>query len=591
MVEKSGAKLVSEMAGTTKIFGRDDKLAVVFSGKRASSKKGLVVLPDISETEVTPKQSALMRGFVDQESGYVKHSDLGEIDRLSEVNPLKAAVLKGIEDVRITQKRQQEYMGSRRNLSELLNSTAKSFKKNFKADEDADWKESLPFAISLLGRDLPGIDADLDGIREKLPEETVKKFDDFRSKIQTSSSFEESLEIASELIDTPDEESESEDSKGEGDNDDAESERGKEAYEKMTKMNSEEINKLELSTADNYGKEIYDIDEFIYASDAYGITPHEKIKCEDAIGAINNFKRISSSDYQTAVTGKISSVVMVAKKKLEYLLFSKIDRNWLSAQPEGRLDNKRVASVPTGNRLVFKTRAPRKEVDTAVMVLVDLSGSMHGRKVEVAQQCALVFSECLNKCGVNFSICGFNDPHEGYYFKNVDDVHPYHRAELGASKCEDMCRSRGGENSIRSNMSYDYSLGKTRRYHAGHLYVYKSFQDKYIQVRKSILAMEHHCGGNNYDCSALHHSYHMLKKQQERKKVMFVLSDGQPSSWSEAYHPTEEKIKEIEADKSVILMGIGILHNTAEMYKNHTVVKSVDDLGNRCFETLAAQLS
>jgi len=40
MVEKSGAKLVSEMAGTTKIFGRDDKLAVVFSGKRASSKKG-----------------------------------------------------------------------------------------------------------------------------------------------------------------------------------------------------------------------------------------------------------------------------------------------------------------------------------------------------------------------------------------------------------------------------------------------------------------------------------------------------------------------------------------------------------------------
>jgi hypothetical protein len=585
----SGARLVEEMSGTTRIFGRDQKVSVVFSGKKASSKSGLVILPDITNSMITPKQSSLMRGFVDQESGYIKHSNLKRIDSMAEANPMKAAALRGIEDSRVCRLRMGEYMGSKFNMTELVDSTAKSFRKNFDASNYENWKNTLPFAFSLLGRELKGIEADLSGIEDKLPKETMEVFRKYEERIKTTTSFEESLALVEEIL-GPEDSKEPEPKPEEGDGDeDSESRRESEgAYNDMQNATADQIEQLKLSIKENHGKDVYEIDPHFYASDAYNITNIAPPRNSAEEKVIWEMATISHSAYRSAVTGEIAKTVGAARKKLEYLLFSKIDRAWNTAQPEGRLDSKRIASVPTGNSLVFKTKAPRKEVDTAVMVLVDLSGSMQGTKARIAQECSLVFGECLNMCQVNFSIYAFNTIGHGYQFDSEQDLHPIHRAALSPNGLKSVMKYKG-ERSSDSNLLHLVEH-QCRRWHGEHIYVYKRFKDKFLQVRRSVLAMTKHTGGSNYDCAGLHHAYHELRKQPERKKVMFVLSDGQPASICESYEPTMQKIIEIEADRDIILYGIGIQHNTAEMYKNAVVVNNVSDLGQKCFETLAKQV-
>ena len=579
----TGAKLVDEMGGTTKVFGRDSKLSVVFAGKKASSHKGIVTLPDISSKEITSRQASLMRGFVDQQSGYVKYSDLQRIDDIGVNNPLKSAILRGIEDARITRLRVGEYMGSKYNMGELVNSTARAFKKKFDPEKYAENpKSAVPFAISLLGRNFDSMSLDdLDGVREKLPKEALETFDKYAEEIQNSGSFDESLRIADKIMEDKGEED------GEGETellvegDSVEDDVGEE-LQGLERMEIEEEIAADLSKSPL--PDVFEIDERIYASDAYGFTNINKYICPDAKSSIKLMRSVSAGEYKKAITGSTARLIAATRKKLEYLLFSKIDRNWNRAQPEGRLDNKRVASIPTGNDLVFKTRAPRKEVDTAVSLIVDMSGSMYGSKAIIAQECVLIMSECLNKCGVNFQVMGFDDPHDGYPVSSESDILPRHLAGL-----QQNWRSITNNNLLetRELVRHGYS---TKRNHSVHLYLFKDYPDRYINVRRSILSIKDIVGGNNYDAAPLYHAYNDLKKQPENRKVMFILSDGQPHSFCHAGKPTKAMIEEIENDRDVVLFGIGIKHDTSGMYKNSVVVDNVNDLAKRCFETLAKQI-
>ena len=60
--------------------------------------------------------------------------------------------------------------------------------------------------------------------------------------------------------------------------------------------------------------------------------------------------------------------------------------------------------------MVFKAREDVREMDTAVSLLVDLSGSMgDGGKIQMAAQATVALAEALEGTGVTYNVVGFHN--------------------------------------------------------------------------------------------------------------------------------------------------------------------------------------
>jgi len=97
----------------------------------------------------------------------------------------------------------------------------------------------------------------------------------------------------------------------------------------------------------------------------------------------------------------------VMRRKLERAWMSKDNRDWDGGREDGRLDTRRFVGAFNGRQDVFKKREPRAEMDTALTVLIDLSGSMGGSKIRIAEQCAIALAEAVDKTGVAYEVLGF----------------------------------------------------------------------------------------------------------------------------------------------------------------------------------------
>jgi cobalamin biosynthesis protein CobT len=87
--------------------------------------------------------------------------------------------------------------------------------------------------------------------------------------------------------------------------------------------------------------------------------------------------------------------------------------------------------------------------------------------------------------------------------------------------------------------------------------------------------------GNN-DADAIMFSYDRLLKQQTKRKVMIVLSDGSPAdgmAGTDPYYALRYVVGNIEQEKKCDIIGIGILDDSVkEFYKKHVIVRSVNAL-------------
>ena len=65
-----------ELANTSAVFGRKHDVKVVFQGDQAATSGEVIILPTLADGEVSEDSQAVMRGYVDHESGHVRHSDM-----------------------------------------------------------------------------------------------------------------------------------------------------------------------------------------------------------------------------------------------------------------------------------------------------------------------------------------------------------------------------------------------------------------------------------------------------------------------------------------------------------------------------------
>ena len=75
---------VNELTKSSAVFGRKHDVKVVFTGNQAATNGETIMLPAIDRNStMTDEQMDILRGYVDHESGHVKHTNHAAVQRLA----------------------------------------------------------------------------------------------------------------------------------------------------------------------------------------------------------------------------------------------------------------------------------------------------------------------------------------------------------------------------------------------------------------------------------------------------------------------------------------------------------------------------
>ncbi|WP_334016544.1 cobaltochelatase CobT-related protein [Burkholderia gladioli] len=230
----------------------------------------------------------------------------------------------------------------------------------------------------------------------------------------------------------------------------------------------------------------------------------------------------------------------------------------LKAQLERALA--RLATSP-GYRTPFRTRRVMSGRDTAVTLLIDRSGSMAGRKIELARLCAAALCDALMQLGFACEALGYS---------SVDD--PAMRA------WRDRWLAQG-----HSPRGYNRFVERLD------LEIYKRFDSDNPSGLARI-----DCSHENPDGEALGWAAERLLGRRARRRILMVLSDGYPATGDGDPALLRADLRARIADlgaRGVELIGVGILDDAVEtFYPTSTVVERLPDLPAVAFETLGRAL-
>jgi cobalamin biosynthesis protein CobT len=188
---------------------------------------------------------------------------------------------------------------------------------------------------------------------------------------------------------------------------------------------------------------------------------------------------------------------------------------------------------------VFRKRIVSDTLDTAVTLLVDCSGSMSGKKYEMACAGAGAMAEALKPLNIAFNVLGFTN-------------------------------TSGADDPI--------------------IWVFNDFGERVSTpdlVKRFAIASG--CLWENTDGDALAYASYVLGMRREQRKVLLVLSDGSPAgrdSHGDIQAYTARVVKDIEAS-GVDIYGIGIRDDNVRLfYKKHEVVNDIANLSGTILSIL-----
>lgn len=258
--------------------------------------------------------------------------------------------------------------------------------------------------------------------------------------------------------------------------------------------------------------------------------------------------------------------VNAMRRRLERALMARMQRDWDYGREEGRLDSRRFPAAMSGRSNVFKARTDREEMDTALTLLVDLSGSMsHGEpksRAEVAADCTVAICEALDRTGIAYEVLGFSN----------DTV------RMPADMAFKAMHEKGG----------------FTRYEPLNMIIFKSFDERLFDAKGPVGSIEKFVGSNNSDSEAVLMAYTRLRARPERRRVMMVLSDGEPacySSYPKRLHTHLRETVEMIRRDGTACMGVGIMTEAVKkFYPEYVVVNRLEDLAGSALRLLAKQL-
>lgn len=195
------------------------------------------------------------------------------------------------------------------------------------------------------------------------------------------------------------------------------------------------------------------------------------------------------------------------------------------------------------NAKIFYTREEARKINTAVTVLVDVSGSMGGTKLVHASQAACLLTNVLSRA-----------------LKVPTEV---------------LAFAFGG-NCVTMGIVKDFTTPVTT--------------DE--EIAGGIHSTFNEAGGGNDDANALLFAYYRLLKRKEPNRILIVLSDGSPADSPNRQSDPDSSLlyvcESIRKDKKITLHGIGIMHPNVKRYygAQSSVIMKPEDLEHVLVETL-----
>lgn len=602
-------EFIHEMQTTSAILGRTSGISVVFEGNEAKTDGKTIYLPALpQQADLTREQVLAMRGYVDHEAGHNRHSDMPRIMSFYDKNMNNDredlnGLHNSLEDNFMEQKVIEEYPGAGKNLrqghdlmrrrewqnvekmgvdgaKELLASdpntatglaitTAKG--ELFNTEANQKMRSLLKPETAAMGEYYAKRALECENSNEVI--ELAKKIYQYNDKEgqedQTPEGFEQ-MEAGGALDDLAGEDNEGENSEG-FDPGKAEKEarqgKGKGKGKSDDPIQSDDMGEI-LTMDDEYGPGGGGIGSCmdnglrggyrVYTTKAdvvYKRGQRQGSKGDAYVWDVVNDKHNSFADYDKRKTN-LRSDTMVMKNKLRRALLARQQRDWDFAREMGRLDSKRLVAAANGVRTVYKRRTDREDHDTAITILIDLSGSMYGEKAGVARDCAMALSECFEGTQMSYRISGFSNNGGSYGYR-------------GSS-----------------------SSGKFHRYERLDHVIFKDFDDQLRTHRGTIVRIPEAIGGNNSDYDFVDAELFTLSRRSEARKVLFVLSDGHVACYSDAPNSEHERLikenlKHYKSRYGVESVGVGIMSSAVKsIYPDNVVVQDVGELSGAAFNML-----
>lgn len=264
-------------------------------------------------------------------------------------------------------------------------------------------------------------------------------------------------------------------------------------------------------------------------------------------------KRVQDDEYEM-LHGEVRSKVSVLRQKLMMDLLAR-KKMWVRNKEEGTIDDKSLYRAVLDDSRIFKRRQQRRKLDTAISLVVDMSGSMsnwHGQyggtcRMKVAAQLAMVFSETLQMLDVPHEVLGYTT-NEGSY--NVD---------------------------ARGLIQAGYTRVTPLK-----LSVVKSFKQSFRVKRKAFVQLAKNSGQYTIEGEAVFWAGKRLAERKESRKILIVLCDGHPESgWesSDKLRAHAKKMAKKVAKAGIEIMGVGIQTDAPKKYYPKAIqYDSLDDL-------------
>ncbi|UIN38324.1 cobaltochelatase CobT-related protein [Methylobacterium oryzae] len=243
----------------------------------------------------------------------------------------------------------------------------------------------------------------------------------------------------------------------------------------------------------------------------------------------------------TALDDRTRQSVGVMQKEIQRMMAARSQSVKVPGFRSGRLHTAGLHRLAAGDDRVFRRLHVNESKDVAVGLLIDNSGSMEGIKVQTAMEAGYALSTTLERVGIQHEVMGF-----------TTKWHPWGK-EIQEAR----------EAATASGIPYT-------RYEPIYMPVYKGFDERLTsEIKRRFAAAPHQdFMGSNVDGESLEYAAYRLLRRKETRKVLLVLSDGNPVADGDVpalRRHLKDTVKAVEA-RGIETVGIGILTDAPRHY-------------------------
>ena len=602
--QNSVAALKTEFDKLSEIMGTKG-IRTTFIGQGAYTNGKTINLPEMDmAASMTPHDQAIARGYHIHEVGHVTDTDFGLAKAKKPPKHLHG-IWNACEDVLVERKACEKYSGAKRSLQATVDSVLGNENQHWEDNPEENaarretWWTEIPYAALQQARKNAGYESDaLDAYIEDMPDDLAKEARRFAKEMYATADTGESYELAKKISKRvkalgkelgeedepqpkpthkkPNPEGEDGDDEGEGKGkgqDKPDQDEGEEGDGEGEDGDKPDGDKPDADKPKPKGFSMEDAedrkaDNMQDVFGKYGPKPNTRRVCtqfcavhdthldlwkslEQQVQIANVKARVTDiivgqwrkadkrkdrlAQENLSARAQIGKDVSAYGARLARLLMSQESKRNEGGYSSGRIDRRRLSQLVAGNQNIFARTEDVRTSETRLMLAVDGSSSMRSHYTTSAVH---VVNDALGRAGVKYDV-----------------------SEWGGL-------SLGGGRDVMGDLPW--------------IVTHKHSHENYRKLQTTLNFQP--VGGDTPSYAALMTYANMMSSWHEPRKILLMLTDGEPNGNNRERDMCSTLVKEMEAI-GIEVIGIGIGIDVSEMFE-----KSVLTDFNKLGETLLGSL-